>query len=101
MFFFCVFLVRCLYFLCYLIPETGWSHDFYVFSKGENERFQLFVHLDIDGDNGIVLCLLDDALREVKGFGADIVETLASDLDDNIFCITIWNCHTYDIIEVF
>ena len=71
--FVCIFLVRCLNFLCYLISETGWRDDFYVFSKGENERFQLFVHLDIDGDDSIAFCLLDDTLREVEGLGANIV----------------------------
>ena len=67
--FFCVFLVRCLNFLCYLIPETGWSNDFHVFTKRKYQRFQFFILLDIDGDDGIALCLLDDALREVEGLG--------------------------------
>ena len=100
--FFCVFLVRCLYFLRNPIPETGWRDDFYVFSKGENERFQLFVHLDIDGDNGIVLGFLDDTLREVEGLGANIVETLACHFNNNIFRGSVFkDSNPYNVIKIF
>ena len=59
--------------------------------------FEFFVYLHIDCDNGKVVVFFDNALREMEGFGADIIKTRLANAKNDIDSTIIRNGHAYNI----
>ena len=57
-----IFIIHCLDFLCYPIPEMCGSDDFHIVTEGEYQGFKFLVHLNVDGDDSVVGGFFKDAL---------------------------------------